>query len=234
MIYAGFFRRFVALIIDSLIIFVPSWIAGVAIPFVGAVAINFLYSVILESSSAKSTPGKFLMGIMVLDESGQQLSFSKACIRYFMKFVSGMIMMIGYLIQFFTVKRQALHDIVAGAVVVHHSQTLSPNWIQAWLAQMRWLLKVDENVVDVTATSTSTASPSPAAASTASSEVTPQAAPTDAAQAGMSNGGGSIKTAEQATAQIQMLMDLHKNGVLTDQEFQTKKSEILSKVLDQN
>lgn len=214
MIYAGFFRRFVALVIDSLIIFIPSWIAGVAIPFVGAVAINFLYSVILESSSAKSTPGKFLMGIMVLDESGQQLSFSKACIRYFMKFVSGMIMMIGYLIQFFTVKRQALHDIVAGAVVVHHSETLSPNWIQAWLAQMRWLLKADENVIDVTAASTSNAS-------------------TEAAQPTFAN-SGSVKTADLATAQIQMLMDLHKNGVLTDQEFRTKKSEILSKVLDQN
>ncbi len=231
MIYAGFFRRFVALIIDSLIIFIPSWIAGVAIPFVGAVAINFLYSVILESSSAKSTPGKFLMGIIVLDENGQQLSFSKSCIRYFMKFVSGMIMMIGYLIQFFTVKRQALHDIVAGAVVVHHSQTMSPNWVQAWLAQMRWLLKVDENVVDVTASSTSTTSPTPAQAPT-SPDVTPQAAPTEAAQASASN--GAIKTADQATAQIQMLMDLHKNGVLTDQEFQTKKSEILNKVLDQN
>lgn len=231
MIYAGFFRRFVALIIDSLIIFIPSWIAGVAIPFVGAVAINFLYSVILESSSAKSTPGKFLMGIIVLDENGQQLSFSKSCIRYFMKFVSGMIMMIGYLIQFFTVKRQALHDIVAGAVVVHHSQTMSPNWVQAWLAQMRWLLKVDENVVDVTASSTSTTSPTPAQAPT-SPDVTPQAAPTEAAQANASN--GAIKTADQATAQIQMLMDLHKNGVLTDQEFQTKKSEILNKVLDQN
>jgi uncharacterized RDD family membrane protein YckC len=231
MIYAGFFRRFVALIIDSLIIFIPSWIAGVAIPFVGAVAINFLYSVILESSSAKSTPGKFLMGIIVLDENGQQLSFSKACIRYFMKFVSGMIMMIGYLIQFFTVKRQALHDIVAGAVVVHHSQTLSPNWVQAWLTQMRWLLKVDESVVDVTATSTSTSSPTPAQAPT-SSDVTPQAAPAEAAQVNPSN--VAIKTADQATAQIQMLMDLHKNGVLTDQEFQTKKSEILNKVLDQN
>jgi|GEM_PF-596503 len=227
MIYAGFFRRLVALIIDSLIIFIPSWIAGVAIPFVGAVAINFLYSVVLESSSAKSTPGKFLMGIRVLDENGQQLSFSKACIRYFMKFVSGMIMMIGYLIQFFTVKRQALHDIVAGAVVVHHSETLSPNWIQAWLAQMRILLKVDETAMDVTATSPSN-SPEP-------KDVTPEAQPAEVTPATASE--TSTRTngvTEQATVQIQMLMDLHKNGVLTDEELQTKKSEILSKALSQN
>ncbi len=231
MIYAGFFRRFAAVIIDALIIFIPCWIAGMALPFVGALAINFLYSVILESSSAKSTPGKFLMGIMVLDESGQQLSFGKACIRYFMKFVSSMIMMIGYLIQFFTVKRQALHDIVAGAVVVHHSQTMAPNWFQAWLAQMRWLLKVDENFVDVTASSTSSPSPATSAtAATAPTDVTAQSSATEAAQPT----GPAVKTADQATAQIQMLMDLHKNGVLTDLEFQAKKSEILNKVLNQN
>jgi uncharacterized RDD family membrane protein YckC len=227
MIYAGFFRRFVALIIDSLIIFIPSWLAGMAIPFVGAVAINFMYSVILESSYAKSTPGKFLMGIMVVDESGQQLSFSKACIRYFMKFVSGMIMMIGYLIQLFTAKRQALHDIVAGAVVVHHSQSMSPNWIQAWLAQMRFLLKVDENVVDVTASST-THSPEP-------KDVTPPTQTTEVTQPTTAGTSSQSKVmTEQATAQIQMLMDLHKNGVLTNEELQTKKSEILNKFLDQN
>lgn len=142
-VYGGFFRRFLALGLDFLIMCLPSLIAGVSLPYVGAVAVAILYDAVFESSIAQSTPGKFMMGLKVTDEKGQRLSFSRAVIRHLMKYVSVALLGLGFLLQLVTDRRQALHDLVAGALVIRHSTVNSPNWFHVWVGQMKDLLGVE-------------------------------------------------------------------------------------------
>jgi uncharacterized RDD family membrane protein YckC len=50
--------------------------------------------------------------------NGEKISFGKATGRYFGKIISGMILCIGYIMAGFTEKKQALHDMMAGCLVV--------------------------------------------------------------------------------------------------------------------
>jgi uncharacterized RDD family membrane protein YckC len=65
-----------------------------------------------------ATVGKMAMGLKVTDMEGNQISFLRASYRYFGKFLSSMILLIGYIMAGFTEKKQALHDIMANCLVV--------------------------------------------------------------------------------------------------------------------
>ena len=75
------------------------------------------YFVGLESSRLQATFGKRIVGIKSGDFEGKQISFGKALVRLFGKWISGQILLIGYLMAFFTKKKQALHDFLAGTFV---------------------------------------------------------------------------------------------------------------------
>ena len=79
---------------------------------------SWLYHAGMESSRHQATLGKKALGIIVTDMNGNRISFARANGRFFGKWVSGMIMNIGYLMAAFTEKKQALHDILAGCLVV--------------------------------------------------------------------------------------------------------------------
>jgi len=135
--YAGFWRRAVALIVDAIVVSVVGAVIGFMIGFVlgllfGARATpvissitgllgwigGMLYYPAMESSASQATLGKQLIGIIVTDERGARISFSRALGRYFAKFLSAVTLLIGYLMAAFTSRKQALHDIAAGTVVV--------------------------------------------------------------------------------------------------------------------
>jgi uncharacterized RDD family membrane protein YckC len=80
--------------------------------------INWLYFTILESSPKQATLGKMALGIVVTDLNGNRISFGRANGRYWSKIISSMILLIGYMMAGFTEKKQALHDIMAGTLVV--------------------------------------------------------------------------------------------------------------------
>lgn len=86
------------------------------------VVINFvfewLYFSLMESSSKQGTLGKIIVGIKVTDLEGKKISFGKACGRYFGKIISGIIFMIGFIIAGITKRKQALHDLIAGTLVI--------------------------------------------------------------------------------------------------------------------
>lgn len=86
--------------------------------FLAGTGAGWLYEALMVSSSYQATLGKMAVGIVVTDMQGRRISFLRATGRYFGKFVSSMLMMIGYLIQPFTEKRQALHDMMAGCLVL--------------------------------------------------------------------------------------------------------------------
>ena len=83
------------------------------------IVIAWLYFALCESSSWQATLGKLAMGIRVVDLKGNRISFLRATGRYFAKMLSGMILCIGYLMVAFTERKQGLHDMIAGTLVLN-------------------------------------------------------------------------------------------------------------------
>jgi uncharacterized RDD family membrane protein YckC len=81
--------------------------------------LHWLYFAGMESSARQATIGKSLLSLRVADTGGQRLSFAHATGRFAAKLVSGLIpFMIGYIMAAFTAKKQALHDLIAGTLVL--------------------------------------------------------------------------------------------------------------------
>ena len=80
--------------------------------------IDWIYEATLESSSKQATVGKMVLGLKVTDEHGNRISFARASARFFSKILSRMTLFIGYIMAGFTARKQALHDIIAGTLVV--------------------------------------------------------------------------------------------------------------------
>lgn len=199
--YAGFWKRFVAAVIDLLILIIPIFALNWALPFAGSLILCILYYPVFESSPLQATPGKYWMGLKVLGENGQTLSFPRAVARFLLKYVSSALLLLGYVLQLFTAKRQTLHDLIVNAVVIDEVSSGSPDWIDAWMKNMRKILKTDQSVIDVEATSSTSSSTSTTTSPSAS-----------------------------AVESIEKLHELYKNGVLTEEEFQNKKAELLKQV----
>jgi uncharacterized RDD family membrane protein YckC len=83
-----------------------------------SIVISWLYFALMESSTRQATLGKMALGIIVSDMNGQRISFARATGRHFTKIISGVILVIGFIMAGFTAKKQALHDMIAGCVVV--------------------------------------------------------------------------------------------------------------------
>jgi uncharacterized RDD family membrane protein YckC len=140
--YAGFWIRFLAFVIDAVIVDVfilpfslmlgaAIGIAGMAVRMPGngiqAVNIisgaafgmlaNWLYEALMTSSSREATLGKMVVGIKVTDLAGQRISFARAGGRHFAKYISGFVFFIGYFMIGFTERKQGLHDMIAGTLV---------------------------------------------------------------------------------------------------------------------
>ena len=80
--------------------------------------VNLVYHIIMESSPKQGTYGKQLLGIKVCDLQGAPITTGHAAGRNFAKILSTLTLFLGYLYSFFNDKKQCLHDIVAGTLVV--------------------------------------------------------------------------------------------------------------------
>jgi uncharacterized RDD family membrane protein YckC len=81
-------------------------------------AITWAYFAILESSPARATVGKRVLGLYVGDVHGDPINFGRASIRFWLKSLSSALLMIGWLMAAFTPRKQALHDLLAGTLVL--------------------------------------------------------------------------------------------------------------------
>jgi uncharacterized RDD family membrane protein YckC len=138
--YAGFWLRVLAWLIDSLIscaVFFPLGI-GVGLLMVASgsnpnsadmllvrsstnglsIVAGWLYYSLCESSSWQGTVGKKVLGLRVTDMNGNRIGFAKASGRHFGKILSALILFIGFIMVAFTERKQGLHDIMAGTLVV--------------------------------------------------------------------------------------------------------------------
>jgi uncharacterized RDD family membrane protein YckC len=82
------------------------------------ILLPWLYYGIFESSYLKATPGKIVLKMVITDLNENRISFGSATVRYFGKYISSAIVGIGFLMVFFTQRKQSLHDIIAKTVVI--------------------------------------------------------------------------------------------------------------------
>ncbi len=130
--YAGFWKRVGAWVIDAIIVTIVQSIVSVIImggqsggagATVAANVVGFMIGLVygagMESSSKQATLGKMALGIVVTDMNGGRITFMRATGRYLAKIISALILLIGYLMVAFTRRKQGLHDLMAGTLVVN-------------------------------------------------------------------------------------------------------------------
>jgi uncharacterized RDD family membrane protein YckC len=76
------------------------------------------YFALTEGSPLQGTFGKRFTGLMVTDQDGRAIRPGRAIVRSFVRIISILPSCAGYFMAAFTAKKQALHDFVAGTVVV--------------------------------------------------------------------------------------------------------------------
>jgi uncharacterized RDD family membrane protein YckC len=142
---AGFLRRWAAIFIDYLILGISFQVVSMVVTmfmavgaasmggaeamsaamlgvfgllYLGYFTVAGLYFSLFESSSHQATPGKMALGIKVTDAQGRRLSFGHALGRWFSALLSYLTLYVGFFMAGFTERKRALHDMVAGTLVV--------------------------------------------------------------------------------------------------------------------
>lgn len=146
--YAGFWRRLLARLIDVVVLAAGVMLLVFAVALllallygdrlqeigdedfeaaVGAVAVGillvgeWLYYGLMESSSWQATLGKKAIGLKVTDLEGKRISFARATGRHFAKFLSALLLNLGFLIIAITSRKQGLHDLIADCLVLRRA-----------------------------------------------------------------------------------------------------------------
>jgi uncharacterized RDD family membrane protein YckC len=140
--YAGFWLRAAAYVVDSILLGLTAGVliigplmehAGLSpdnpwILLTGSsrqviavqllmIMVFWLYWATMESSPWQATVGKRIFGLVVVDLTGKRIRFARATGRYFAKVLSSLFF-IGFIMAAFTVRKQALHDMLASTLVV--------------------------------------------------------------------------------------------------------------------
>lgn len=135
--YAGFWKRLLAFIVDWLVLGLLLMLFGMLVSGsmeitgiyarsegmleLAGIILPWLYYAGLESSEQQATFGKLALNIKVTDLQGRRVSFLRASVRYFAKILSSMLLLIGYIMITFTARKQGLHDLIAGCLVVNRA-----------------------------------------------------------------------------------------------------------------
>lgn len=135
--------RVLAAVFDALVLFCVGVVLGLTVLFfpdsdvindsvvlgvinVVAIIVGWLYYAIMESSRWQATLGKAWMGLLVTDLRGERVSFWRATLRYLAKWISILTLLVGFFAFVFWGRRQALHDILTGCLIVsRRTQTLT-------------------------------------------------------------------------------------------------------------
>lgn len=140
-IYAGFWKRAIAYLIDAILLTFVLVLLGFVFAMFGVVDFNdegqmtrngnlmdllsilvsWGYFALMESSNKQATFGKMALGIQVTDYASQRISLVRATVRFFSKYLSAILLMIGFIMIAFTSRKQGLHDFIASTLVVNKS-----------------------------------------------------------------------------------------------------------------
>jgi uncharacterized RDD family membrane protein YckC len=78
----------------------------------------WLYTAAFQAGPWQATPGQSLVGCKVTDIFGDRITFARASARYFASLISDCFGCLGYITAFCTERKQTLHDMISGCVVL--------------------------------------------------------------------------------------------------------------------
>lgn len=120
---ASFGKRFVAALIDGIILGVAQSILGAILGMTAGrlfgIVIGVAYFAYFEGGATGQTLGKKVMNIRVVSTSGGQLPMGQAVIRYFGRIVSSIPLLLGYFWMLWDKNGQTWHDKFASSYVVN-------------------------------------------------------------------------------------------------------------------
>lgn len=131
--YAGFWIRFVAYVLDVIIllpisvgvtIFLlptllnPENVAANLLANLGLTLVQFAYKVFFNGKYG-ATPGKLVVGLKIVRTDGSGLGYGLATGRLFAEFISAIIFGIGYIIAAFDPEKRSLHDRICNTRVIY-------------------------------------------------------------------------------------------------------------------
>ena len=120
---AGFWRRFLGLIIDSIVLGIVDTILRVVLGNGAGAGLGFLVSIayftILIGNARGQTLGQMALGIRVIDfNTGGPIGYGRAFLRWLVSIVSAIVFLLGYLWMLWDKEKQCWHDKAANDVVV--------------------------------------------------------------------------------------------------------------------
>jgi uncharacterized RDD family membrane protein YckC len=134
-VYAGFWKRVAAYLIDSLVLGVMGGLLGaVSGGILGAggasmgvvqgisqilgLLLGATYFGVMHASGSQASLGKMAIGIKVVNDHGAPISFWRGFGRYFGLVLSSLLLLIGLVMAAFTDRKRALHDMICSTLVV--------------------------------------------------------------------------------------------------------------------
>jgi uncharacterized RDD family membrane protein YckC len=143
--YGGFWRRTIAFLIDKLVLsltsmillFIAALFLGLGFPFDLSVNIsevitgtfilsyygttiflNMVYFTYFHGTTGQ-TPGKKILGLKVIQKTGDEMTLGLAFLRWVGYIISGLVFNLGFLWVAFDRKKQGWHDKIAATYVIN-------------------------------------------------------------------------------------------------------------------
>ncbi|MBN2516262.1 MAG: RDD family protein [Deltaproteobacteria bacterium] len=143
--YGGFWRRMIAFLIDKfvlslismILVFIASLFLGLGFPFDLSINIsevitgtfilsyygttiflNMVYFTYFHGTTGQ-TPGKKIIGLKVIQKTGDEMTLGLAFLRWVGYIVSGLVFNLGFLWVAFDRKKQGWHDKIASTYVIN-------------------------------------------------------------------------------------------------------------------
>ena len=119
-IYAGFWQRFLAGIIDLIILIVIEVIL-VFIPVIGwilSLFVTWLYFAIQHSSTKQATFGMRALDIRITDENHGKIGFWRATGNFYLTVISAFVVFIGFFMIAFTSRKQGFHNLISRTLCI--------------------------------------------------------------------------------------------------------------------
>ena len=119
---AGFLERFVAILIDAVILIIPSAIIQFILPdflaFIAGAALGIGYTLYFWTTSG-ATPGKMVMKLKVVNaQTGELLDPGTSILRYVGYFISALPLYLGFIWVAFDENKEGFHDKIAKTRVI--------------------------------------------------------------------------------------------------------------------
>ena len=119
-IYAGFWQRLLAGIIDSIILIVIEVIL-ILIPIIGwilSLFVTWLYFAIQHSSTKQATFGMRALDIKITNENHGKIGFWRATGNFYLTVISALVVFIGFLMIAFTSRKQGFHNLISRTLCI--------------------------------------------------------------------------------------------------------------------